>query len=295
MSSRQKVWLITDRLKGTSSGFGEALVKILLARGDRVVASARNLSKIQHFSSHPDSHSNLRLLQLDILSPEDTLKAAVATAVGFWGHIDALVNNAGSGQKGILEETGTSELLSQFRTNLFAPIEMTLAVLPYMRARRSGTIVMIGSRSSWKPEQSGIGMYASSKAALRTYSETLAHEIAPFSIRMLIAEPAAFRTNTFNNSPYFVDRTISDYDEIRAKSQDWYSLMHKTIKGDPVKAMEVIADVVRGEGKAAGKPWPLYLPLGDLAVSGITDKCNTMLTTVEEWKDVSSGLDMDIL
>nr|GAT57013.1 NAD(P)-binding protein [Mycena chlorophos] len=287
-SAAHKVWLIT----GTSSGFGECLVKIVLERGDRVIATARTLSKIQHFLSSPHAE-NLRLLELDIISGEAAIQSAIATALEFWGHIDVLVNNAGTGAKGILEETGSSELRSQFLSNVFAPVEVTLAVLPHMRVRRSGTIVMICSRSSWKPEQPGIGMYASSKAALRTYSETLAVEVAPFDMRVLIVEPAAFRTNTFNNMPYFVDRQIDDYNEMRAASQEWYTRMHAVIKGDPVKAMKAVADVVRGEGKAAGRPWPLYLPLGDLAYAGIKDKCNQMLRVVEEWKDVSTGLDVD--
>ncbi|KAJ7054123.1 hypothetical protein C8F01DRAFT_1221463 [Mycena amicta] len=280
MTSTQKVWLIT----GTSSGFGECLVKICLERGDRVIATARTLVKIEHFLESPHAE-NIRLLQLDIVAGEDAVKAAVAKAVEFWGYIDVLCNNAGTGAKGMLEETGSAELKSQFQSNFFGPIEVTLAVLPYMRSRRSGTIVMICSRSSWKPEQPGIGMYASSKSALRTYSETLAVEVASFSVRVLIVEPAAFRTNTFNNMPYFVDNRIADYDQVRAGSQEWYTRMHKVIKGDPVKAMEAVADV--------GRAWPLYLALGDLAVQGIADKCSTMLQVIEEWKDVSTGLDID--
>ncbi|KAF7324617.1 NAD(P)-binding protein [Mycena kentingensis (nom. inval.)] len=292
MSSTQKVWLIT----GTSSGFGECLVKIALARGDLVIATARSLAKIQHFLESQSEHvANLRLLELDIVSGEEALKGVIAKAVEFWGRIDVLVNNGGNGAKGMLEETRTSQLRLQFEANFFGTVDVTLAVLPYMRARRSGTVVMIGSRSSWKPEQPGIGMYASSKAALHTYSETLAVEIAPFSVRVLIVEPAAFRTNTFNNTPYWLNPRdlISDYDETRATSQEWYERMHRVIKGDPHKGMEAVVDVVRGEGQAADRSWPLYLPLGDLAVQGIEEKCKQMLKVVEDWRDVSTGLDVD--
>lgn len=110
---------------------------------------------------------------------------------------------------------------------------------------------------------------------------------------MLIVEPAAFRTNSLMNTPYYTGNRIPDYDEMRAKSTEWYDTVHGLVKGDPAKAMEVLTDVVRGEGKAAGRPWPLYLVLGDLGVQGIADKCHTMLKVIDDWKDVSTGLNVD--
>ncbi|KAJ7472359.1 hypothetical protein B0H11DRAFT_2038722 [Mycena galericulata] len=281
----QKVWLIT----GTSSGFGECLVKSVLARGDRVIATARNLSKIQHFLTS----ENIRVLQLDIVSGEESIKAIIAKAVEFWGRIDVLVNNAGYGAKGLIEETGSAQLKLQYQTNVFGTLDVTTAVLPYMRAQRSGTIVMIGSRTSWRPENPATGLYGSSKAALRCLSETLAAEIEPFAIRMLIVEPAAFRTGSLMSTPYYLGNKITDYDEAREKSIQCYSTMDGLAKGDPAKAMEVLTDVVRGEGKAAGRPWPLYLILGDIGVQGIADKCHRILRVIDDWRDVSTGLDID--
>ncbi|KAJ7489330.1 hypothetical protein FB451DRAFT_1362242 [Mycena latifolia] len=285
MSDAQKVWLIT----GTSAGFGECLVNSVMARGDRVIATARSISKIQHFSVS----ENVRLLELDIVSGEEAIKKIIAKAVEFWGRIDVLVNNAGHGAKGIIEECGSAQLKLQYQTNLFGTLDVTTAVLPYMRAQRSGTIVMIGSRTSWRPENPSTGLYGSSKAALRCLSETLAVEIEPFSIRMLIVEPAAFRTNSLLNTPYYTGNKIPDYDEAREKYSQWYSTVNGLVKGDPVKAMEVLTDVVRGEGGAAGRPWPLYLFLGDVAVQGIADKCHRILKVIDDWKDVSTGLDVD--
>lgn len=137
------------------------------------------------------------------------------------------------------------------------------------------------------------GLYSSSKAALRCLSETMAVEIAPFSIRMLIVEPAAFATNSLLNTPYYEGNKISDYDAERTRSIAWYETISKLVKGDPAKAMEALTDVVRGEGKAAGRPFPLFLVLGDIGVKGINEKCETVMKTIEEWKDVSTGLDFD--
>ncbi|KAJ7621262.1 hypothetical protein FB45DRAFT_928816 [Roridomyces roridus] len=286
----QQVWLIT----GTSAvgGFGECLVRSVLARGDRVIATARALSQIERYLNEPHAE-NVRLLELDVVSGQETIKGVIARAVEFWGHIDVLVNNIGYGAKGLLEEAGSTELRRQFETNVFGTLDVTNAVLPYMRAKRSGTIVMMGSRTSWRPENPSTGIYASSKAALRCLSETLASEIAPFSIRMLIVEPAAFRTHALGSVPYFLDNKIPDYDADREKYIKWFETIDGFIKGDPVKAMEVLTDVVRGEGKAAGRPWPLYLLLGDVAVQGISEKCHSMLKVIDDWRDVSTNLDLD--
>ncbi|KAJ7750384.1 hypothetical protein DFH07DRAFT_941847 [Mycena maculata] len=281
----QKVWLIT----GTSSGFGECLVKSVLARGDRVIATARTLSKIQHFLGS----ENIRILELDLVSGEESIKATIAKAVEFWGRIDVLVNNAASGARGLVEESGSAQFKVQYQTNVFGTLDVTTAVLPYMRAKKSGTIVMICSRTGWRPENPSTGLYGSSKAALRCLSETLATEIEPFSIRMLIVEPAAFRTNSLLNTPYYLGNKIADYEPRRDQFIQWYTTMNGIFKGDPAKAMEVLTDVVRGEGKAAGRPWPLYLFLGDLAVQGVAEKCHKILKVIDDWKDVTTGLDVD--
>ncbi|KAJ7935921.1 hypothetical protein B0H13DRAFT_1699514 [Mycena leptocephala] len=279
------VWLIT----GTSGGFGTCLIRSVLARGDRVIATSRSLDKMQDL---PKTDA-LRLLQLDITTGEEAIRDIVAVAVGFWGGIDVLVNNAGYGSKALVEEGG-SEMRREYETNVFGTLNVTTAVLPYMRAKRSGTIVMIGSRASWRPEfPVSLGFYASSKAALRVFSETLAAEIAQFSIRMLIVEPAAFRTDILIKKPVYTGNPIEDYDVMRAAAAERYERGHRMLKGDPAKAMEAVVDVVRGEGKAAGRPWPMYLILGDLGVSGVSEKCERMLSLLDDWRDVSTGLDFE--
>ncbi|KAI0327590.1 NAD-P-binding protein [Cubamyces sp. BRFM 1775] len=283
--AQQLVWFIT----GTSSGFGRELVKSAVARGDLVVATARSLEKIQDF----EGLSNVRTLQLDVTEGLSSIKAKVNQAIGYFGRIDVLVNNAGQGFKTILEEGGSDVLRKQFDVNFFGLMDVTNAVLPHMRSVRSGTVVHIGSRSNWCPEIPGIGAYASSKAAVRVYAETLNAEISPFGIRSLIVEPGAFRTHSMD-AQWSAGTRIPDYDEMRDAAKARLAMVEKAFRGDPSKAMELLVDVVRGEGKAAGRPWQLYLPIGGAATDAISVKAAKMIEVVDEWRDVvASGLDME--
>ncbi|KIK45749.1 hypothetical protein CY34DRAFT_801215 [Suillus luteus UH-Slu-Lm8-n1] len=277
--SDPKVWLIT----GTSSGFGRRLVSIVLERGDRVVATARSLEKIQEFPQSP----NLHLLELDVTSGTTVIKEQVDEAAKVWGRIDVLVNNAGIGLLGILEECGVDKMIKQFRPNVFGVLDVTNAALPYMRERKSGTVVIIGSRSAWRPEVARLSNYASSKAAVQVMGETLALELAPFNIRVLIVEPGAFRTeNIYSNKFDTWTNPIPDYDETRAETLAKYEAIPGKQPGDPMKAMKFVVDVVRGEGVAAGREWPSYLVLGEDAERDIRNKCMMMLKHLDEWKDV---------
>ncbi|KAG1892259.1 hypothetical protein F4604DRAFT_1672321 [Suillus subluteus] len=284
----QKVWLIT----GTSSGFGRRLTGLALARGDRVIATARTLSKIEHFPKHP----NLRLMQLDVNASTKEIKARIDHAARVWNGIDVLVNNAGYGLPALLEEGGASLMLRQFQTNFFGVVNVCNAVLPYMRKERNGTVVVIGSRSAWKPERvRGLGnhdvlaseminhsliffpgFYAASKAAVHAMSESLATELEPFNIRVLLVKPGAFRTEGILGHPWDCSNPIPDYDEQR----------------DPDKAMEIVVDVVKGEGCAAGREWPLYLVLGKDAEADIRSKCAKVLKHLDDWNDDVRGVDV---
>jgi len=276
--SDPKVWLIT----GTSTGFGRRLVSLVLERGDRVIATARSIQRIEDL---PQS-SNLHLLELDVDSGTDTIKQRVDEAAKVWGRIDVLVNNAGVGWPGLLEECGTELLMKQLRTNLFGVMDVTNAALPYMREKRSGTIVIIGSRSAWRPEVKGLGFYSSSKAAVHVMGETLALEVAPFNIRVMIVAPGACRTeNIFINKFDTWTNPIPDYDDVRADAPKW-AAAHGKQPGDPMKVMKVVVDVVRGEGVAVGREWPLYLVLGEDAERDVRNKCTKILKHLDEWQDV---------
>ncbi|KAG1815602.1 uncharacterized protein BJ212DRAFT_1481373 [Suillus subaureus] len=232
-------------MTGTSSGFGRRLTGLALARGDRVIATAHHAARV-------------------------------------WNGIDVLVNNAGYGLPALLEEGGASLMLRQFQTNFFGVVNICNAVLPYMRKKRNGTVVVIGSRSAWKPERvRGLGFYAASKAAVHAMSESLALELEPFNIRVLLVEPGSFRTEG-----------ILDYDEQRAVGRVNFSKTAGKQPGDPDKAMEIVVDVVKGEGCAAGREWPLYLVLGKDAEADIRNKCAKVLKHLDDWNDVIRGVDV---
>ncbi|KAI0631280.1 NAD-P-binding protein [Trametes polyzona] len=278
------VWFIT----GTSSGFGRHLVHIALSRGDCVIATARTLAKIQDFPSS----DKLRTMQLDVTEGFASIKAKIDEAVAYFGRIDVLVNNAGLGYKAILEEGGSDLLRKQFDTNFFGMVDVTNATLPHMRTRKSGTVVLIGSRASWAPEVPGGGLYVSSKAAVRVYGETLNTELTPLGLRTLIVEPGGFVTNNFS-VPWHEASPIADYDGLRAAAKRGIAAAEAAFRGDPAKAMALLADVVRGEGAARGRPWPLYLPVGELADAAIRKKATRMLAVLDEWKDVVCDLNFD--
>ncbi|EGO03052.1 hypothetical protein SERLA73DRAFT_120042 [Serpula lacrymans var. lacrymans S7.3] len=284
-TAREKIWLIT----GTSSGFGRRLVDIALARGDRVIATARSLDAIKDF---PQS-DKVRLLRLDVTDDCDHIKTVVDEAVATWGHIDVIVNNAGMGINGLIEEAGSKVFRRVFDTNFFGLIDVTNAVLPHMRARKSGVVVLIGSRSSWMPENMVGALYCASKAAVRAFGETLSAEVEQFGIRVLIVEPGAFRTEGILSYPFYEEHSISSYDDSRNRSKGRLGAIQGKQKGDPVKAMEVLVDVVKGEGIAAGKVWPLYLPLGSDADEAIRTKCDKMVGVLDEWTDLVGDLNFD--
>ncbi|KIY45138.1 NAD(P)-binding protein [Fistulina hepatica ATCC 64428] len=287
--SRAYVWFIT----GTSSGFGARLVLVALERGDKVVATARTMQSmipLKEKMEREGKAANLRLLEVDVTAGIDVLKQKVDEAARFWGRIDVLVNNAGGGFPGLLEEAGSSLVRKQFEVNVFGTIDMTMSVLPYMRVQHSGTVVVIGSRSAWRPEIAGLGPYAASKAAIHAWTETLSVEVAHFGIRVLLVEPGSFLTEGIYGAKFFADNAIEDWNGLRNAAIARFDSMPGTEKGDPVKAMRALADVVRGEGIAAGREWPSYLVLGDDAVDHIREKCNKVLRNVDEFEDISRGV-----
>ncbi|KAJ8082730.1 hypothetical protein PM082_008586 [Marasmius tenuissimus] len=282
----QLVWLIT----GTSSGFGKRLVSSVLARGDLVIATARDLEKLKSLHTG-NEHENLRLVQLDITAGSDAIKRIVDDAVTIWGRIDVLVNNAGNGHLSFIEEATSDLFRRQFDTNVFGVMDVTLAALPYMRERRQGTVVVIGSRSVWRADTlSGLGPYASSKAAIHAITEGLSVELAPFNVRVLLVAPGAFQTEKIYSIPFNESNPISDYNEMRNNLISQVAKLPGNEPGDPERAMEVVVDVVRGEGKAKGKKWPSILLLGSDAEATLQRKTDILKETTEEWIDVTRSV-----
>ncbi|KAF9223109.1 NAD(P)-binding protein [Gyrodon lividus] len=277
-----KVWLIT----GTSSGFGRRLVGIVLARGDRVIATARTLAKIDvndsDFLDNPELDPNIHCAELDISAGTDNVKTQVDLAVqaSGWGTVDVLVNNAGMGLPAFLEEGGADKMKQQYQTNVFGTLDVTNAVLPYMRQQKSGTVVVMGSRSGWKTEIK-VGTFR--VFLCLAIAETMALELEPLGIRVLIVEPGAFRTEGIYGNQFDESRPISDYDEERKKVGAMFSATAGKQPGDPVKAMKAVVEVVCGEGRAKGKD----------ADRDVRSKCARMIRHLDEWSDVVGDVDLD--
>ncbi|KAI0338156.1 NAD(P)-binding protein [Trametopsis cervina] len=274
------VWLIT----GTSKGFGSHLTKIVLSRGDRVIASARSLDAIKHLES-----DRCRVMQLDITDDEEVIRAKAKEATQIWGRVDVLVNNAGIGAAGIAEEAGASGFSKIFQVNFFSAITVTNAFLPYMRAAKSGIVVFMGSRHAWMTRNPLAAPYNASKAALHAYAETLQQEIRQFGIRILIAQPGAHRTDVIPTSlsNVIVQKTIPAYEPLRLAGKEVYAKMHGKQPGDPEKAMVALVDVVRGEGQAQGRPMPLWLVLGEDAEQNLRDFCAERIKNLDEWQETT--------
>ncbi|KAK7049935.1 hypothetical protein VNI00_005365 [Paramarasmius palmivorus] len=288
----QLVWFIT----GTTSGFGHRLVKSALARGDRVIATARSFEKLEAMYSDVQDRENLRLLELDITIGFEKIKGIVEEGVKAWGRIDVLVNNAGNGYLALVEEATSDLYRRQFETNVFGIMDVTNAVLPHMREKKRGTIVTVGSRSVWRADTPGIGAYAASKAAIHgkasfildmtPITEALAVEVAQFNIRVLLVAPGAFRTENIYGIPFHTSNPIPDYDPMRKSIMAAVATIPGSEPGDPDKGMEVIVDVVRGEGAAKGKNWPGTLLLGEDAVSTFNRHWEILKKSVDEWFQV---------
>ncbi|EIM80692.1 NAD-P-binding protein [Stereum hirsutum FP-91666 SS1] len=306
------VWLIT----GTSSGIGYELALAALQRGDKVIATTRqrSFSQLQADPELKKFGTQLEVLKLDVIDPLDELKACAEKAMGFWGRVDVVVNNAGSFiAVGALEEITPEETFAQFNASLFGGLNVARAFLPYMRKQRSGKIVWIGSLTGWQGGDT-LGMYAGVKHAMRGISESMDAEISPFGLRSLCIEPGYFRTKLIdaaNRAPY-VSR-IEDYQEIiSAKDEifksEYFDLYYKVFdprqhhvsielsgnqRGSTPKLCYLIVDIIRSEGLAADKPIPRSgsLQIGSDCYEVVKEKCQETLECLEVWKEVITGTD----
>ncbi|KAL4966384.1 putative short-chain oxidoreductase [Aspergillus stella-maris] len=279
------IWLIT----GTTSGFGREFVSQLLARGEKVIATARTISKIADLKN---LNSNVAVLELDVTSSQDELNDKAKEAIEIFGGVDVLVNNAGFTQFGFLEEMNEDDYPTQFATNLFGPVNLTRSFLPHFRARGSGVIVNIGSMAAWETTP-GLGAYSASKAALRYATEALNLEISPLGIKTLLVEPGQFRTDLLSpqNSNY-AESGIPAYTDSKREIFDVFRNVHSKQRGDVAKGVAGIIDVVKGEGEAKGREWLGELVLGIDAVEGIRAKCEATLNKIKEWEGVSCSTDI---
>src|SRR5271157_977005 len=249
--SEKPVWFIT----GCSTGFGRELAKVLIDRGYRVVATARDPRKIADLV---EGHSVTALaVKLDV-EKQPQIEAAVKAAKRKFGRIDVLVNNAGYGYLAAVEEGDDADIRAMFETNVFGLAAMTRAVLPLMRAQKSGAIVNISSMGGFIGFP-GSGYYAATKFAVEGLSEALSKEAGPLGIKVLIVEPGPFRTDWGGRSLKTPRRPIDAYADTAIARRNLIQRYSGQQPGDPVRASEaIIATVERADP-------PLRLPLGNFA------------------------------
>ena len=272
--SKGKVWFVT----GTSSGFGRCIVEEAISRGERVVATARDPRSLDDLVAlAPD---RVLALRLDVTKPEE-ITAATKAALGRFGVIDVVVNNAGFSIVGALEETSEADLRATMEPMFFGAVALTRAVLPHMRERKTGTIVQITSVGGVVTAP-GFGPYCAAKHALEAVSEALAAEVAPFGIRVLVVEPGAFRTRLFG-SAFRTMPSMPAYEASVGPTRTFAATNDNVQGGDPVKAAKAILDAV-----AAGCP-NLRLPLGADAVQGIRAKLAQVAADVDQTEAVAKA------
>lgn len=277
MAQDKPVWFIT----GCSTGFGRDLVGLLLRQGYAVVATARDVTKI---AGLVDGHEDRALaLALDV-TDQDAIRHAVRQAEEKFGRIDVLVNNAGYGYMAAIEEGEDSAVRTMFDTNVFGLIDMTKAVLPGMRQRRSGFIVNLSSIAGLRAFP-GSGYYSATKHAVEAVSESLAQEGAPLGIKVLLVEPGPFRTDFAGRSLIRSKTVIEEYDSTVHARLRMMANYSGSQKGDPVRAAQAIIDVV-----AAPNP-PLRLVLGQVALDGAREKLAQVAADIDAWEETTRGAD----
>jgi len=279
MISPQKVWFIT----GASTGFGRLLAEQVLSAGGSVIATARKPDQIADLQQkYPDT---ALAVALDV-TEESAIDAAIDAAIEKFGRIDVLVNNAGYGLAGAIEEATESEYMPVFETNVFGLIRVTRALLPHLRAQRSGHIVNLSSIGGLIGSP-GWGYYNASKFAVEGFSEALAAELAPLGIHVTIVEPGPFRTDFLGRSGVEAKQRITDYDETAGKTRQYFHDQAGKQPGDPARAVAAIISAVE-----APEP-PKHLVLGKIAFTRMSSRLETWKQELDTWKDLSLGADFD--
>ena len=274
-----RIWLIT----GASSGFGRAIAEAALAAGDTVVAAARRTEALDELvAAYPD---RVMPLALDVTDPA-RVSAAVAEVLVWYSRIDVLVNNAGRGLIGAVEETTDRELRDLMELHFFGPAALTRAVLPHMRARGAGAVVQMssmGGRFSFP----GVGAYSATKFALEGLSEALAAEVAPFGIKVLIVEPGSFRTSFAGGAALAHSAPIPAYEDSVGLVRSALPGSDGKQPGDPAKAAAAILAALGADET------PLRLALGNDAADGVFAQLDAARAEALAWQAVSRGTDFD--
>jgi len=271
-----RVWLVT----GTSSGFGRAIADAVVARGDSLVAAVRTPEANEDLVARaPD---RVLVTRTDVTRPKE-VKEAVDAAVERFGRIDVVVNNAGYGLLGGVEEATDGQIRSQFDVNVFGVFNVTRAVLPVLRAQRSGHIIMMSSVAG-QLGAPGLAWYDASKFAVEGFSEALAGELQPIGVKVTILEPGNFRTNWAGRSMVTTER-IEDYALAVDPIRDLFANLNGNQPGDPARAAQVIMRILD-----ESEP-PLRLVLGGDALELIRGKLDRQIDDMRKWEFITFSTD----
>lgn len=276
MTSRQRI-LIT----GVSSGFGRALAQAALAAGHTVVGTVRNEAAAAAFEALAPGQAHARLLDV---TDFDAIGGVVAGIEADIGPIDALVNNAGYGHEGVLEESPLAEMRRQFDVNVFGAVAMIKAVLPGMRARRAGRILNITSMGGFIT-MPGIAYYCGSKFALEGISEVLGKEVRELGIHVTAVAPGSFRTDWAGRSMVRTARTIADYDALFDPIRQRRAQGSGQQLGDPDKAAQAMLQVLQSDAP------PAHLLLGSDALGLVREKIAQLQAELSQWEALSRSTD----
>ena len=279
MINYSRIWLIT----GVSGGLGRALAKEVAERGDIVFGTLRKAEQIEEFNQLV--HGKTFGLELDI-NYHARIELLVTHILDQFGRIDVLVNNAGYGLFGAIEEVSMEEARQQMETNFFSALAMTQAVLPIMRRQRSGHIVQISSMAGVRSNP-GMGLYNASKFALEGFSEALALETAHLNIKVTLVEPGPFRTQWAGPSSVRSQKIIDDYETTSGELIKTINGYTGTQPGDPVKGARAIMKAVDSENP------PLRLALGRIALEAVRKKLTSMQQNYDAWEEVSVDTSFD--
>lgn len=272
-----QTWLIT----GTSTGLGRALAEALIAAGHNVVATARDKTKIADLAAAaPD---RVLTTSLEITRQED-IDATVREAVEKFGRIDVLVNNAGYGLQGAVEEVSDTEARAQFDVNVFGLLSMTRAVLPIMRSQQSGHILNISSQGGVVATP-GIGIYAATKFAVEAISESLAAEVAPHGIKVTSIQPGPFRTDWAGGNMVRSEKRMEEYAGSSGALSQMFENINGKQPGDPARAAQAMMQIVE-----EAEP-PVRLPLGTVAIGRIRGKLDAVREEIAEWEGLAASTD----
>jgi NAD(P)-dependent dehydrogenase (short-subunit alcohol dehydrogenase family) len=271
-----RTWLVT----GGSRGFGRALCERILESGDNLLATARDPAQLATLAgSRPNQ---LAIARLDV-TREDEANAAVQAAIERFGVLDVLVNNAGYGDIGSVEDTALASFRRQIETNLFGTIILTKAVIPHMRARRSGHIIQFSSVGG-RLGAPGRAAYSAAKWGVEGFSEVLAQEMRLIGVKVTIVEPGGFRTD-FAGSSTTLEAGRPEYDSVVGNAARMQRAYHGSQPGDPRRGAQAVLDVVAAEDP------PLRLPLGSDAVAAIERNDRTRLEELGRWRSLSVSTD----